>query len=328
MPTLRAAVDKSHEPRSNARMRKSFVKRFGAVAVVVALLSAVAVGLWAASSGTPTEASPPAASNVARNPRIPVGFDERYQAIEASLTASTPRPFWAGRYFRGDGNDVNVSLHLAPDAGVVTNLSGCLGVYAANHGDIDFDDDGVIRMHYVASNEPTKGGKFPAALVPVRWGERQYMIPPDRIPAFVSTINHGYEPRRHPFGTYLLRDGDEAKPVAGLPVLPPGTQAQLRNTRVDAIVTAVERSKDEARPQDLCSRIYRLRFETTTDAVPPLFIGEELLSPNEFDTAAVLSTDGRSVDAQVVVVELCTSTGPKVGQTFTTGAYVDRQHER
>ena len=64
-------------------------------------------------------------------------------------------------------------------------------------------------------------------VLPVKWGERQYLIRPDEIAEFCSAVNLGSEPRESSRGEFLLRDEDWKKPVKGRPELPAEFQKHL-----------------------------------------------------------------------------------------------------
>lgn len=282
----------------------------------------VAGGLYAAT--LPARAPPveplPDPYEVEQRKKFPAGFDERKQAIEKSLKA-TRKPIWAGHYFEGDGLGANINVSLTPDAGMVTTWNGCLGVYGANHGSL-VDDNGVIRVNYVGPNKKRKFGNFENELVPVSWGERQYLIPPDRIASFVSSINRGLEPRDGIHGNFLLRKGDEAKPIAGLPTLPPGTTALVRSEPATARLAAVLRPQGPATKETNCIVTYVVSLEPTTPMAVPLFVGEELESVTGLhQIAEVIAVSGQSVEAEVFVTECGEKWMPQPGTMFTTGAY-------
>ncbi|MGZ8899716.1 MAG: hypothetical protein ACXW3Z_06440 [Limisphaerales bacterium] len=58
-------------------------------------------------------------------------------------------------------------------------------------------------------------------LVPVKWGDRQYLIRVDEMTNFCSAINMGAEPRDSEMGDFLMRRDDWKLPVTGQPELPP-----------------------------------------------------------------------------------------------------------
>ena len=54
----------------------------------------------------------------------------------------------------------------------------------------------------------------------VRWDDRRYLIPVDKIVDFANSINAGFEPRTKAHGHFLLRNGDENKSAQGAPGIP------------------------------------------------------------------------------------------------------------
>jgi hypothetical protein len=79
----------------------------------------------------------------------------------------------------------------------------------------------------------------------VRWGERVYLFNANSFGGFVDAINLGFEPRdsdgyRPYYGNYLLREGDEKKPVDGPPPLKKELLDLLLPAPVIATVIKVE----------------------------------------------------------------------------------------
>jgi hypothetical protein len=74
------------------------------------------------------------------------------------------------------------------------------------------------------TSQPGAGSAGPAGLIweliPVKWGDRNYLIPKYQLSNFRHAIHDGTEPRNHAFGTFLLREGDWDKPVKNAPQLP------------------------------------------------------------------------------------------------------------
>lgn len=295
------------------------------VITAVLLLLAAAGLLAAAQPGKVTPApDKPAESFEARFEHVPGGFDRRKQAIEDKLAAGG-NPAWAGHYAAARGLNDDVDLVLAPDAGAMMTWFGFFGLQAANHGAVVEGSDGVIRISFVAPNHM----KYPYLtdeLVPVAWGERQYLIPIDRIAEFVSAINHGEEPRHSDRERFLLRAGDAKKPVPGLPALSLEMQARIRRVSVDVTVVSVEilwRKEDNG-----CASLYRIRVEPVTKADPPLFVGEQLTIPKrrwEFDDADIVAVHGVSADAQIYAHGCGPTNAPKPGDKLVTGAYEEEQ---
>ncbi len=294
--------------------------RWRNINVFAAVLSVLTASALAASlPGEPPlqpDASP-TQSLEAEHDSVPAGFDDREQSIKASLVANTSNS-WAGHYYEGDGLGANIRLSLAPDAGAVATWSGCLGLYEANHGSLQQNADGLIRMNYVAPNDPSGIG-FPSELLAVTWGERQYMIAPDRLPAFATAINHGYEPRNQSYGMFLLREGDEKKPIGGVDTLPEQVRGLVRTQPVEVSIETVE-LRERTEKDGFCTNHYVVRVKPLSTATPPLFVGEELDPLKGHETATVLALLGESAEAEIRIYECDDASAPILGARFTTGA--------
>lgn len=82
-------------------------------------------------------------------------------------------------------------------------------------------------------------------LIPVKWSERIYLIPEEKLADFCNAVNLGIEPRRdlsseYYFGSFYLREGDETKPVTGMPFMPGERNSLLLAKPVTATVIKVE----------------------------------------------------------------------------------------
>lgn len=88
------------------------------------------------------------------------------------------------------------------------------------------------------------------ALVPVKWGKRIYLLDEKSFDDFTDAINLGFEPRddlrSEPYaGMFYLRDGDERKPVSGIPSLPREWSALLLKNPVTATVVSIYGNQQE-----------------------------------------------------------------------------------
>ncbi len=100
------------------------------------------------------------------------------------------------------------------------------------------------RKKYLDTDEP-----FSTAteyLQIIRWGERIYLMNENQFEGFVDAINLGFEPRevdgyRAYYGSYLLRVGDETKPVHG----PPPFKQELLELLLPAPIIATVLSVEE-----------------------------------------------------------------------------------
>jgi hypothetical protein len=89
---------------------------------------------------------------------------------------------------------------------------------------------------------------IPEELVPVPWGARRYLVPSGEIRSFCNAVNSGREPRGHVHGRFFFREGDDERPVAGLPALPEGFEGCLldRPIRARVLKVGVRRSPPPA----------------------------------------------------------------------------------
>ena len=160
------------------------------------------------------------------------------QSLISAEIAALPNHAWAGSYYKGDGRGENVSFKIAPTNGYVFKWHGCLGLYDRNYGNVEPQAE-RLRLSFAFPNiqEGFKG--IAEELLPVSWGERNYLIPPDEIVGFCNDINSGREPRRRIYGRYLLRDGDESKDVQGQPEVPMEFRRYLLEKPITALTTGI-----------------------------------------------------------------------------------------
>ena len=138
-------------------------------------------------------------------------------AIDEALETLPDHP-WAGVYYYGDGLGRNVKLRISPRAFTFTR-SSCGGLSGENHGSVTLTD-GILRLRPEMDLDTRTLDPVPTELVPIRWGPRRYLIPPDQIQAFRLDAAGDYEPRETRLGNYFLRSGDEAFAVTGSPTVP------------------------------------------------------------------------------------------------------------
>jgi hypothetical protein len=172
--------------------------------------------------------------------------------IEQELKSLHEHP-WAGHYYYGDGLGVNVRLDLAPRSGFVFTWHGCLGLYDLNYGKVE-ETGGRVKLVFRFPNDQKGFQGIASELIPVFWGERHYLIPPDRVVDFTNAINAGFEPRSGLHGRFLLNGGDELKPVRGKPNIPSQYSAYLLEHPIEAEISSVK----ESRVED-SERIYKCR---------------------------------------------------------------------
>lgn len=169
---------------------------------------------------------------------------DRLARIRAEIDSLGAEPGWAGAYYYGDGMGVNVTLHLAPKAGFVFSWSGCLGTYDRNYGSWT-DKDGRLELTFTFPNVRQGFQGLAPVLIPVRWGERHYLIASTALADFANEVNSGSEPRDCAHGSALLRVNDERKPVQGLPELPRECADLLLTEPVEGMIVAIRDSHVE-----------------------------------------------------------------------------------
>lgn len=166
-------------------------------------------------------------------------FKQREAEIKAELAEVGSVADWTGEYYFGDGLGVNVSLVIAPGRGFAAYSSGCVGIYGRSYGSVSQRNGRLVLDH-----ETTKRlgalDNFSKVLVPVRWGERLYLVGEEQMGDFINFVNSGREmcsgycPTR-----FLLRRGEEELKVSGKPELPAEYVARLLDEPLFSMVTKI-----------------------------------------------------------------------------------------
>ena len=113
-------------------------------------------------------------------------FARRESAIKAELEAGTAAD-WAGEYYLGDGLGANVVIVMAPGHGFASIWTGCMGVYGRSFGSVT-QQGGRLLLNHEVPNQPGVFGNFPNVLVPVRHGERVYLVGEEQSAEVVNAI--------------------------------------------------------------------------------------------------------------------------------------------
>lgn len=165
------------------------------------------------------------------------------QSILAEIATLPPEHAWAGDYYYGDGLGANITVLLAPKAGFYFHWVGCMGLYAQNYGPVEYRN-GRLKLVFMLPSDPTF---HPIAeeLVPIAWGSRHYLITPTEMVGFCNEVNSGREPRNGIHGMYLLRRGDDARAVDGLPTVPAEFTPYLLVRPINATIVAVGKANDK-----------------------------------------------------------------------------------
>ena len=127
----------------------------------------------------------------------------------------------AGEYYLGDGLGIRCKLLIEPKGHFLYTLRGCLGMHDLNYGAVDLVD-GHLKLKPERPS-PFDGFHGTATdLVPIRWGDRAYLVAHNRIKLFCDAVNRGDEPRKGYIGNFYLRrrpDG-QMDSVSGSPAVP------------------------------------------------------------------------------------------------------------
>ena len=151
---------------------------------------------------------------------------------------------WAGTYFVVTGELHNSYLRWSPQLGFVS-----MGIYTCearvtnlNYGTVVFSPallqlspEVPIRSSKSQGGHGSHGPQFlPDKYLPVKWGERHYLIPEKSVAAFYRYVSGVGESG----GDFFVKLDDYDKPVEGMPTLPRGYERFVRKP-IEATIAAV-----------------------------------------------------------------------------------------
>jgi hypothetical protein len=239
-------------------------------------------------------------------------WQERARTIRAEIAAMGSNPDWAGDYYQGDGLGENVHVRLAPESGFVFEWTSCTRFNDRNFGTVRAMD-GHIALSFQFPNERDPDRGLAPELVPIRWGERKYLVALDKMEDFCADANSGDEPRSIIHGRYLMRVGDENRSVSGVPVVPAKYEKLLINPPIEVRVVEVL----ESWKHDTTVFLTRVRIDAGSDqgVVPGLRM--QLIEPSEVRSLTVVDVSKQSSIAIVKRSEASASL-PAIGWKFST----------
>jgi hypothetical protein len=192
----------------------------------------VAAAAFACSLGIGVVAAPVMAT-VPRGqeaPQLPVPAAATPEPLRASPGTA---PDWSrleGVYSRGSAF-TSTRLVINADGSAEWHDSGC--THATLYRGHLRSEAGVLHLEVTASVNERNADRAPALaefdpVIPVKWGDRQYLISAAYFEYFCNAVNTGLEPvqsgqRR----SYLLRESDEQHEVEGLPDVPPAWRDRM-----------------------------------------------------------------------------------------------------
>jgi hypothetical protein len=177
-------------------------------------------------------------------------------------------PDLIGTYTHG-GRYASSAIAIEPDGRYHTNSSDCTqeyyeaGTYSfktdvicfvitkrtvKSHGETDDQAKNLLdpKVYREMYHEELTAEARKEELIPVKWGERLYLMPKEYLIEFCNAINLGLEPRKSLgtdwyLGSSYLRNGDENKKVSGPPSLSSDLIDLLLEKPVEGEIINIER---------------------------------------------------------------------------------------
>lgn len=169
-------------------------------------------------------------------------IDAELKALDrATLNNTDWAKEWAGEYYEGDSLGTNVTIRLAPKAGIAFLNYGCLGLYGGDHGEIvqSLPDGLQLKLTFGDDHNSYLSERIHF----VRWGDERFLVPAWLLPEFVNNYNRGGYARSAMYRIpRLIRNGQYHRWFStpqGLPELPPEYAKLLMSAPVNLKVTAI-----------------------------------------------------------------------------------------
>ena len=180
--------------------------------------------------------------------------------------------------------------------------------------------NGKLQLSFTFTNKHEGFEGIAGEFIPIRWGNRMYLVPTKEIVGFCNEVNSGSEPRKELHGRYLLRRGDEKRQATGDPAVPAEYQSYLLKRPIEAEITKI--GKVVTRPSKA-----DFKFKDTTVTINAgkkhgLQSGMELYvtAPDRLvervEIASVVDAESQGVITQIGEDE----PAPKVGWKLSTRA--------
>lgn len=162
----------------------------------------------------------------------PTSAGRRLHRISLEVGSLGPGHPWAGVYSQSDGL-CGTSIALTPRSGYVQTDWGDSGPWLEQEDGRVREENGVIFL------KGSRDSRYRHGMRIVRWGGRRYLLAREQLEDFANDVNLGFETGYNERGSYLMSNGDDEAPVAGLPELPEESRRLLRATPLDAVVKAL-----------------------------------------------------------------------------------------
>ncbi len=233
---------------------------------------------------------------------------------------------WAGEYEATCGPQWSRALFVAPKAGCAFISVGCMGLHGQGRYDRNYGEatyvDGHIRLSFKYRNTREGYAGIAEDLIPVPWGERQYLIPSEEMISFCNRVNGGMEPRipLTDDGHAFLRRGDDRRKVSGMPQVPQEYRKYLLATPVEADLVTVGTYTDGWNAEALYE-VAKASATIDSGSVSGLLPGMRLHAkqPKEaHESWITLTAVGLKSSRGILTTAEASSTTPKPGQRFST----------
>lgn len=234
------------------------------------------------------------------------------QAVEIEAAALGP-DHWAGSYYYGDGLGVNEYVSIAPKAGFAFEWHGCLGLYDRNFGPLEFHGRELrLQFQFPNSREGFQG--LHESFVPIRWGNRQYLVAVEEIVELCNAANQG-ETDPH----LLLKESCDDPKVFGKPDIPEEYSAYLTDPPIQAAVTSVGEPEIVHRYEQQYYRDTPLTLDAGTTA--GVLVGMEFTLLNSGVAIRATVTAVRQDSCEAIVRQDEEDTPPTASWKLWTGAH-------
>jgi len=231
---------------------------------------------------------------------------------------------WAGTYYEGDGLGENVSVYLAPKAGIAFLNYGCMGLYGGDHGEIaEVLPDG-LRLKLAFGD--ARNSFLSERIYFVKWADQRYLVPEWLMTKFINDYNQGGYARAEMYGIpRLVTEGQPRRRFRapdGRPELPAKYAKMLHTKSAILTVTKVTDPTSRNVTGQVNARACTVEFQGGSDQ--GVYIGQEFRFPK------AITTSGGFI--RITAVAAATSTGeftafysggesvrvPAVGETIST----------
>lgn len=206
----------------------------------------------------------------------------------AALKDSDWAKEWAGTYYEGDGLGENVSVYLAPKAGIAFLNYGCLGLYGGDHGEVVEALPDGLRLKLAFGD--ARNSFLSERIYFVKWADQRFLVPEWLMTRFINDYNQGGYARAAMYGIpRLVTEGQPrhmfgAAGPQGRPELPPKFAKMLHTKPVDLTVAKVTEPTSRNVTGQVNARACTIEFQGGSDQ--GVYVGQEFRYPKAITAAA------------------------------------------